>query len=233
MIARPWQGGLALIRQPDHAHLARRIMERCVALDDHPRREDVLRAVGEHDNGWTEPDDAPVVDADTRRLADFVRLPLPARHDVWRRGVARLADTPWTAALVAHHAVTVYDRYRADAAWDAFFAEMAQSRDAMIEASGRDAADLPGDYQYVRLGDLISLAFCTGANDRQAFGGWSLALDGNRVIVTPGIFGGHTIAVDVPAVTITDRTWRDDDELRAAVRAAPRITIAGEVVGAP
>ena len=36
--------------------------------------------------------------------------------------VAGLTDAPWAAALVAHHAITVYDRFRADPAWDDFFA---------------------------------------------------------------------------------------------------------------
>ena len=233
MIVRSFEGALALIAQPDHAALARRIMERCVALAGHPRRDDILRAVGEHDNGWAETDAAPVVDRETGRLADFVRLPLPERHDVWRRGIARLAQEPWPAALVAHHAVTVYDRYRADSAWDEFFAEMERARTAMIAASGRDPADLPGDYQFLRLGDLISLAFCTGSNDRQAFGGWSLALKDLRVTISPDIFGGKTVAVEIEAREIPGTTWRDDQSLRAAIGRARAVTIRGEVAGQP
>lgn len=232
MIVRPLADALALITQPDHAKLARRIMERCVALAGHPCCDDILLAVGEHDNGWTEPDAAPVIDPETGRLADFVRLPLPARHAVWRRGVARLAHRPWTAALVAHHAVTVYDRYRADRGWVAFFVEMEHARDAMIDASGRPADDLAGDYAFVRLGDLISLAFCTGSNERAAFGGWSLALDGERVQVTPDIFGGATIPVEIEARAIPDRPWLDDAALRAAIAEARPLTIRGEVAGA-
>lgn len=189
MIARPFDGALALITQPDHAHLARRIMDHCVALAGHPRRADILHAVGEHDIGWAEPDGAPVVDPETSRLADFVRLPLPDRQDVWRRGVARLAGRPWSAALVAHHAVTVYDRYRADRAWDEF--------------------------------------------ERAAFGGWTLALDGDRVIVAPDVFGGATVPVEVEARGIPDRAWPDDAALRAAVSAARPLTIRGEMAGTP
>lgn len=231
MIVRPLDDALALITQPDHARLARRIMEHCPALAGHPRRDDVLLAVGEHDNGWAEPDAAPVIDPETGRLADFVRLPLPARHGVWRRGVARLAHRPWSAALVAHHAVTVYERYRADRDWDAFFVEMERARDAMIDASGRPAGELAGDYAFVRLGDLISLAFCTGSNERAAFGGWSLALDGERVLITPGIFGGATIPIEIEARAIPDRPWPDDAALRGAVAAARPLTIRGEVAG--
>ena len=206
-------------------------MERCLTLAGHPRRDDILHAVGEHDNGWAEPDGAPVVDPETGRLADFVRLPLPDRHDVWRRGVARLADRPWTAALVAHHAVTVYDRFRADSDWNLFFDDMERARDGMIGASGRPAADLPGDYVFVRLGDLISLAFCTGSNERAAFGGWTLALDGDRVLVTPDIFGGAAIPIDVEAREMPDRRWPDDAALRAALAEARPLTIRGEVEG--
>src|SRR5687768_1060872 len=115
---------LQLITQPDHAHLARRIMERCVPLAVRPRRDRILRAIGEHDNGWAEEDAAPTVNPASGDVADFVHAPLSVRHRVWPRAVARLANDPWAAALVAQHALTVYERFRMDAAWATFFAGM-------------------------------------------------------------------------------------------------------------
>src|SRR3712207_6208701 len=110
MIVREQADRLLLITQPDHAHLSRRVMERCVVLRDRPRRTSILLAIGEHDNGWAEPDAAPQVDPATGSVHDFVTAPLAVRHSVWPRGVARLANDPWAAALVAQHAITVYDR---------------------------------------------------------------------------------------------------------------------------
>ena len=96
------------------------------------------------------------------------------RHAVWPRGVARLADQPWAAALVAQHALTVYDRFRPDAEWTSFFAMMEASRGAMIAASAMTLDDLDVDYPFVRLGDLISLAFCAGWTEAQRFDGWAV-----------------------------------------------------------
>src|SRR5262245_49386437 len=111
-------------------------MERSVVLATRPRRNAILLAIGEHDNGWAEEDAAPTIDPASGAIADFVSVPLSVRHAVWPRGVARLADQPWAAALVAQHALTVYDRFRNVAEWASFFREMEEARDAMVHESG-------------------------------------------------------------------------------------------------
>src|SRR6185436_14316674 len=128
MIVRRLDTHLYLITQPDHAHLAARIMEHCVPLSHRARRAQILRAVAEHDNGWTEEDAAPTVDPAAGTIVDFVTAPLSVRHAVWPRGVKRLGDDPWVATLVAQHALTVYDRFRAGAEWQSFFVQMEATR---------------------------------------------------------------------------------------------------------
>src|SRR3954465_10810061 len=159
MIIRPAAHHFHFITQPAHAHLSRKVMEACPALLANPRRTEVLHAIGEHDNGWAEPDAATIVDPVTGAPLDFVSAPVAVRRGVWPRGVQRLAARPWAAALVAQHAMAVYERYRADPSWSAFFTGMAELRDEMVRASRERADDLAGDYRFVRLGDLISLAF--------------------------------------------------------------------------
>ena len=68
MIVRPAGDVLHLITQPDHAALARRIMDRWIAddLPASPRRASILRAIEEHDHGWLDVDAAPIVDAGHR-----------------------------------------------------------------------------------------------------------------------------------------------------------------------
>ncbi len=230
MIVRHVDDRLQLITQPDHAHLARRIMEACAPLAARPRRESILNAIGEHDNGWAEADAAPLASADTGSVVDFVAAPLAVRHAVWPRGVARLADDPWAAALVAQHAITVYGRFRSDAAWTPFFAEMEEARDAMRRASGVPD-DISADYPFVRLGDLISLALCTGSTDEHRFAEYSVRLSGHRVVVSPDVFGGAAIPVEIAAREIPDRPYRSDAALRDTLRDAPPTTLRGEVVG--
>jgi hypothetical protein len=229
MIVRGIDDTVLLITQPDHAHLARRIMERCVPLSQRPRRDSILHAVGEHDNGWTEADAAPDLDPESGTVIDFVHAPLRVRHEVWPRGVARLADDPWAAALVAQHALTVYERYRSHAEWTPFFSAMEAARDTMLHASGRRSGELAADYAFVRLGDLISLMFCTGMTDLQQFADWSVQLSGARVIVTPDAFGGERVPIEITGRAIRRAPLRSTAELRRAVAEGSAMTLRGEV----
>jgi hypothetical protein len=231
VIVRPVPDGVHLITQPDHAHLARRIMEHCVPLAARPRRDAILHAIAEHDNGWAEEDAAPTLNPQTGNVVDFVSAPLSVRQAVWPRGVARLADNPWVAALVAQHALTVYDRFRSEAEWTSFFAEMEAARDAMLRASRMPLDDLVADYRFVRLADLISLTFCTGWTDEHRFDDWTIQLSGTRVVVIPDAFGGVTIPIEINAREIRNQPFRPDAELRHALSEADTTTLRGEVVG--
>jgi hypothetical protein len=230
VIVRRVPHGLQLITQPDHAHLARRIMEHCALLENHPRRGVILHAIGQHDNGWAEEDAAPTVDS-TGGVVDFVSAPLSVRHGVWPRAVTRLAGEPWAAALVAEHAITVYDRFRPDADWTSFFAEMETARDRMLTQSGRPLDDLLADYAFVRLADLISLTFCTGWSDEQRFREWTVRRIGTRIVVIPDAFGGRTIPFEITAREIGDQAFRSHAELRQALSEAITVTLSGEVAG--
>jgi hypothetical protein len=231
VIVRPLPDGIQLITQPDHAHLARRIMEHCVPLAARTRRDAILHAIGEHDNGWAEEDAAPTVNPQTGNVVDFVSAPLSVRHAVWPRGVARLSDDPWVAALVAQHALTVYDRFRSAAAWTPFFAEMEAARDAMLRASRMPLDDLVADYAFVRLADLISLIFCTGWTDEHRFADWTIQLSGTRVVVIPDAFGGVKIPIEIKAREMRNQSFQQDAELRDALREANTTTLRGEVSG--
>jgi hypothetical protein len=231
VIVRQLDDRLLLITQPAHAHLSRLVMERCVALRERPRRASILHAIGEHDNGWAEPDAAPEVDPAAGRIYDFVSAPLRVRHGVWPRGVARLAQDPWAAALVAQHAIAVYDRYRGQPEWDPFFAEMKASRDALLRASGQARAELEADYVFVRLGDLISLLFCTGWTEGQRVGPWSLSTAGTRVIVSPDPFAAAAIPLEIEAREIRSGPFRSNTELREALAFAGAVTMSGTAAG--
>lgn len=231
MIIRSDAQTLTFITQPDHAHLAGRVMERCVALLTHPRAASILHAVAEHDNGWAEADAAPPVDPGTGAPLDFINAPAEVRQEVWPRAVARLRSDPWAAALVAHHAVTVYDRYRPDAAWVAFFPAMEASRDEFVRESGGRFDDLVDDYRFVRLGDLVSLVFCTGWTERQNFADWTVSGSGANVIVTPDPFGGATVALEITARELPRRPFRNNDDLRQKLSTAPVTLLRGELHG--
>lgn len=231
MILRPADGVQHLITQPDHAALAGRIMEHWASLATAERRHQILRAVRDHDNGWHEPDAAPTIDPATGAIRDFVAVPAAVKQDVWPRCLDGLADAPWVAALVAHHAISVYDRFRSDAGWTAFFAGMEAARARLLAATDGTMELLVRDYVYVRLGDLASLAFCNAWADPQVLGPWTIRLlDARRMLVEPNPFV-YDVPIEVPARVLPQARFSGDDELRTAWRAAPIVTVTGVVVG--
>lgn len=228
MIVRRIGDRLELITQPDHARLAARVMERSVALRDEPRRDSILRAIAGHDDGWRDEDAAPMVDAATGEVLDFIHVPVAVRQGVWPRAIARLDDDPWAAALVAHHAAFVYGRFRGDAEWAPFYARMERARDERVAASGLTRDALDADYRYLRLGDLVSLAFCTGSTDRHEFAGWTVELRGARVVVTPDPFG-VSVRMAIDAHVLPVQRFESSAELHERLGAARIATLRGEV----
>jgi hypothetical protein len=233
MIVREHGAALQLITQPDHAALSRRIMERWVAdgFADAPRRAPILHAIGAHDDGWIEVDRAPIVDRASGRLADFVSAPAEIRRGIWPRGVARLGGDGWAAALVAQHAIYIYRRYRADASWSAFFAEMEQLRGRFAGVAGLTLDELAADYLFLRIGDLISLSFCNEWGHTEQDFGYSIRCEGARVVVTPDPFDGTPVPITIPARELPNRIYRDAADAAAAWAGGRRIELSGTVQG--
>lgn len=231
MIVRTLDARIQLVTQPDHAHLARGIMEQALPLSARPRRDSILRATGEHDAAWDELDAAPMVDPESGVVVDFVRAPLAVRQGVWPRSVARLHGDPWAGALVAQHALVAYDRFRGTPEWAAFFSDMEQTRDVLLDAAGQPLGDLLADYPFVRLGDLISLAFCTDKREPQQYGEWTITAADGRILVFPDLFAGAEVPLAVEALEIDAVRFSSDAQLREALRGARRVSLRGMATG--
>jgi hypothetical protein len=214
---------LLFITQPDHARMAGETIARWQAdgFGSHPRRESILLAAREHDNGWIEEDAAPAVDANGMPL-DFVHAPAAVRQGVWPRAVERLARTDvYAAALVAQHAVTVYSAMSADRTWDVFFERMAALKDQMAARAGSTAAaTLDDDYRFVHAADRLSLALCTGWTEPLESNGRRIILAGDTVQATPDPFEGARVPMRVPVRRLPRRTYESSTELAEALRAA-------------
>jgi hypothetical protein len=106
---------------------------------------------------------------------------------------------------------------------------MKSMRDERLREADGSLDDLVGDYAFVRLGDLISLAFCTGWTDTQRFGEWAVQRFDARVVVTPVAFGGRTSPFEITARELPKRPFTSDADLRDALRTATMTTVRGEL----
>jgi hypothetical protein len=232
VIIRDLAGSAILITQPDHARLARQLMtsftSRGFATTE--RRASILHAIEQHDNGWREVDEAPLVGRDGR-LLDFVSAPIDVRQAIWPRGAQRLAADPVAGALVAHHAVTIYARFRGDAAWTGFFSRMEHIRDRFAAQAELGAHALARDYFFLRIADLMSLSFCAGSPEPQTLEDHVIRLAGDVLIVRPDPFGGATMAIDVPARRLHAVSFASRDEAVRAFDEAELASIAGTARG--
>jgi hypothetical protein len=235
MIVRVNGSSQLLITQPDHAALAARVMRqwRADGFPDAPRQASILLAIEEHDNGWREVDAAPVVDVVTGRILDFICAPDPVRRAVWPRGVERLATTPYAAALVAHHAVHIYRRYRSDPHWAPFFTDMEAARDRHLHAAAPlTPDDLLREYFFLRVGDLISLTFCNGWTDVQTDdAGYAIHLEGARLTITPDPFAGRQVSLEIAARELPNRPFRSPSEAQQMFSGARDVVVTGIASG--
>jgi hypothetical protein len=234
VIIRAHDDDLLLISQPDHAALAERIIA-AWQRDGFPgsdRRDIILYATRRHDDGWVDVDRTPLVDRAAGRVLDYVHAPDDVRRAIWPAGIARVAATPYAAALVARHALHIFEKYQADPEWRDFFEEMTRARDTMLAAaSPLTAADLDADYFFVRMADLLSLQFCDDWREPQRYQGYDSRWDGERLTVAPDPFEGRDVPLTITARRVPRRAFAAGTIAADAFAAAPQLTIAGVAGG--
>ena len=234
MIIRTTGDTLVLIRQNDHAAMAADLMARWTAagLPESPRREAILAATRAHDNGWVEEDDQTIVEGGLP--VDFIRAPAAVKQRVWFRAIEPLSQRePRVAALIAQHALTVYPTFRTDAEWSDFFERMIDLRTELLaRCDEAAAAAILEDYQFVRLGDLLSLLFCTETSAPVDYAGYRLSYGGRTLTVSPDPFGGASVPFSVPGRRVQRRPYESAADFRAAVAAAPVEILDGTAIGA-
>ena len=205
-----------IITQPDHAHLSGTLLSLWMkdGLLDHPRREDLLFAAREHDNGWREADAAPRYDAIRQRPYDFSSFPSTERLEIWQRGIGRFSrERPYVALLIAHHAQSLYRQAAAvPDGWHQYQSSLDESQQDWFDRAATDPLELEQDYRFLQTADLLSLAAC----DR-----WEEPLDTSLVRafviestlqLSPFPLAGST-TVQVPCRRIPDRSYLGDADL--------------------
>jgi hypothetical protein len=233
MIIRRLPSALQLITQPDHAALSARLMRHWHSdhFPDSARKASILRAIEEHDAGWAVIDETLVVDDATGQLVDFIGVSDALKRETSWRGIERLAEDPYAAALVAQHRLHVYRRYAEHPEWQTFFADVTAARDTNLRAAGGGSQeDLLRDYRYVRLGDLASLVFCNKWPRAEEYG-YSFALEGASLVVTPDPLDGRTVDIEVAVREIADQSFASVADARRVLAGARSVTITGRLTG--
>jgi hypothetical protein len=116
LIIREQGDQLLLIRQTDHAFLAGFFAKEW-GNDEFTRPEpfgSFCLAVAEHDNGWSEWELQPTLDAKSRTPNTFMSIPTEEHIALYQRGIERLVKVDhYAALLVSMHCAGLYDRARA------------------------------------------------------------------------------------------------------------------------
>ena len=213
---------LRVITQNDHAHLAARILGLWTThgLPEHPRRQQLLSAAREHDNGWQEADSAPSRREADGRPVDFLTISTEQRLEIWHRGARRHAeDDPEVALLIVQHALRLHSRHFVDEEWQPALRAWADLRSELLERTSRPAEELAADDRWIDLADALSLALCSGWYRTLELGPWRVHCAGNVLEIEPFPLAGAT-TLTVPGRTIPDRRFESATELAVALASA-------------
>ena len=213
---------LRLVTQPDHARFAAQLLElwHRPELRRHPRRERIVAAVREHDNGWREPDAAPRVDRATGRPYDFRSLPGQHRRELWRRGVERFAaEDPYIAVLAAQHSLEIHRDRRHRPGWAEYLHELEERRDELLDAAGLEAGEAAADYRWLALADALSLAVCCRSTKPVGGEGLTARLRADELEIAPFPLAGAT-TFEVPCRWIPDRRYDGETDLARVLGSA-------------
>ncbi|HVR29235.1 MAG TPA: DUF3891 family protein [Thermoanaerobaculia bacterium] len=213
---------LLLVTQNDHAHFSGELLSlwRADDLPENPRRDDIVFAARQHDNGWREADAAPRVNPATGEPHGFLDLPAEHRIEVWRRGVRRYRDQrPYAALLIHEHALALHRAFGSGEEHAGLVAEVEASRAELLEQTGADEAMLLADYPLVRLTDLLSLVACRCFPGEREHAGRRFWRDGDALVIEPLPLAGAT-RFRIPCRRLERRSYAGDADLAGALAAA-------------
>lgn len=214
---------LRLITQSDHAHFAAELLSLCrfPELLAHPRRQQLLEATREHDNGWRGPDAAPSLDPTSGLPHSYLTLPSVERQRIWNRACSQFRDAdPYVAALITLHALAIHRRPDGDADWTDWFARTEGLRDELVELTGCELATLLDDYALLRFADLCSLAACGATPEPFQHHGVSGHSSDGTLYLDPLPLAGST-SFRIACRRIPRKTYASATDLGTALASAP------------
>lgn len=205
---------LRLVTQNDHAHFAAELLSlwRRDGMEEHPRRQELLQAVREHDGGWRGIDSAPMVHAETGRPHDFLDMPQAARREIWTLCTSDFSDKPYAHLLILEHALNLHREASDDGVWPALLAHWRTERTKLLDDGILGVEELGDDYKFLDLTDLASLMACDvwrGPIERH---GYRLERTDAGLSIDPFPLAGTT-TFEIACRWIPDRRYSSDSDL--------------------
>jgi hypothetical protein len=218
--------GLLAITQPDHARLAGVFAEAWRP----PSGLSLVAASHRHDDGWIEWETAPTID-DQGRPHDFLTIPMAERVAIYSRGIDLLAHSDLYAGLLTsmHFSRLLAEGLgplRGDARRiaESFLAEQV-AWDVRARRDLGEPLGVEADYLVLRAVDYLSLLACmrpiAELDGTRITATMALGLHNGRVSLDPYPFGVDELVVSVPARGLGVTNFKDDEDYRAALAAAP------------
>lgn len=199
---------LRMITQNDHAHFAAELLSlwQRNGLRDHQRRDSLLFAARQHDNGWFEVDAAPPCN-DKGRPHDFMSIPLFMRQEIWHRCTSRYANQDtYGNLLIVQHALHLHRSRLDDPSWSEPIAHWQELRQELLDNGDVDEVQLIDDYRWIDLTDHLSLAVCNLWRDPIEQYGYRARLHDTTLELDPFPLVGQT-TLRVPCREIADRQY--------------------------
>ena len=213
---------MIVIGQPAHAWLSGQL-----ARAWHPRPEpweEVCLAAEQHDAGMAEWDRAPKLNPETGLPRSFMELELDDHLEIWWRAAPLvLQQSRYAALLVSMHGTALYERFRSaeDARVRAFLDGQRELRARLLE--GFDEEEVRRNQRLVWIWDSLSLGLLLD---------WSpFDVDGIHFedgTLDPWPFAQPRLTVKSEGRRLTG-TFDDEAEMRAALDAAPWVTLEFEL----
>jgi Protein of unknown function (DUF3891) len=245
MLLRPDRGAVVAIGQPAHAWISGQLArawgnERFGRLDP---RDEVCLAAEQHDAGMAAWDAAPTLNPDTGLPHSFMEMPLETHVELWGRAWELvLPQSRYAALLVSMHGSALY-RMRdlgklGDAQADLVRGYLDDQAAVQQRLRAPDDADVERNQRLVWTWDAFSLALCLDWAPHTlravpAAGGEvdvELTPAGPATVrVDPWPFASERVSVRCDGRRLRGR-FGDEDEMRAALAAAPWAALRFELV---
>ncbi len=204
-----------------------------------------------HDHGWFDWERAPRVKAATGKVYDFLEMPTDVHVELYDRGIRMALDEhPYAGLLVSLHGTGLYKKrygYMPELSFkevapefrsvvDSYLAQHDALQTELMAALHIDPQVVWTHYRWLQAWDLLSLSVCRtdpAEGRRQSLGVMPLYPGGpeerlevqgagpGRFTVTPWPFAVEALELVVPVRFIADRAYTSDDDLQAAMAAAP------------